>query len=82
MASVGAMVVTLAERDAAKDYHTVKSLQATLRGMPSNAPIWCALTARCVLYLWRDLPGFVEGTEAAPGSLAGDYAVVLATASD
>jgi hypothetical protein len=64
------------------DDHTVRSLQIALRGMRANAPILVRVdgTLRPVSLV---RPAWVvDGQEAPPGSSAGDYAVVLITASD
>ena len=64
------------------DYHTVKSLQAALRGLPTSAPIVVRVEGT-LRHLSLVRPAWVaDGTEAESGSSAGDYAVVLVIASE
>ncbi len=62
--------------------HTVKSLEAALRGLPSAAQIIVRIDGKLRPVSLVRGAWVADGAEATPGSSAGQYAVELVTASD
>lgn len=62
--------------------HTVKSLEAALRGLPSAAQIMVKVDGSLRPVSLARGAWVANGAEATPGSSAGTYAVVLVTAAN
>jgi hypothetical protein len=62
--------------------HTVKSLEAALRGLPSAAQIMVKVGGSLRPVSLARGAWVADGVEATPGSAAGQYAVVLIISAD